>query len=63
MASVFDQMNGGAMPGYVDPNTADPHTMSVSTGNAGDANKVLRVAWVIIIVSLVALWLLGMTFK
>lgn len=63
MASVFDQMMQGGIPGYVDPMTPDVHTEQISAGNTGDVNKVLRVAWLIIILSLVALWLLGATFK
>lgn len=63
MAGIYDQMMGSSVPGFIDPETPDPHTQQISSGNAQDANRVLRVAWLIIILSLVGLWLLGATFK
>lgn len=56
------------LPGFVDSSTvpADHAVQMQATGNVSantDVTGVLRIAWLIIILSLVGLWLLGRTFR
>lgn len=55
-----------AVPGYVDPSTPDQHTMEMKADASASANAngaTLKLAWLIVIVSLVALWALGWAFS
>lgn len=55
-----------AVPGYADPNTPDPATLDMhanATVTASANGSTLKLAWVIVIVSLVALWALGWAFS
>lgn len=56
------------LPGYVDQSglSADHEVQMGATGTMSantDVTGILRIAWVIIILSLIGLWLLGRVFK
>jgi hypothetical protein len=56
------------LPGFVDDQGTQDHTLqmnasgTMTVGNA-DTNSVLRIAWLLIILSLVGLWVLGRVFR
>lgn len=55
-----------SMPGYVDPGTPDPATLDMhanATATASSNGNTLKLAWIIVIVSLVSLWALGWAFS
>lgn len=54
------------VPGFSDTVTTDPHdnaNLVQATTSSSAPSNVIKVAWVIIMLSLAGLWILGYTFR